>query len=143
MWDPEPSFQNDWYYTNQIVNTVDHEDIWQPLKSNIDFRMRDFRMRFADHVECNCIQNDGPLNPVNVENYYDATFQENKLAYLAEAARWGDKNLYDEFLAYRDNIINDNWFSNRMDEMITAYQNEDIYRWNSRSKFSNRPVKHK
>jgi len=122
VWDPEPSFKNDWYYTNQIVDTRDHEDIWQPLKNNADFRMR-----FADHVECNCVQADGPLNPNNASADYDAMFQQNKLAYLAEAARWANKNLYNEFLDYRDDIINTNWFFDRTNELITTYKNNNLY----------------
>jgi len=105
VWDPEPSFENDWYYTDIIVDTKDHEDIWQPLKSNADFRMR-----FADNTQCNCMEADGTLNPNNVVTKYDDLFQQHKLAYLAEAARWADKTLYNEFLNYRDNLINGNWF---------------------------------
>ena len=122
VWDPEPSLKNDWYYTDKIVDTRDHEDIWQPLKNNADFRMR-----FADHVECNCIQTDGPLNPNNAEAYYDETFQQNKLAYLAEAARWADKNLYNEFLNYRDDIINTNWFFDRAQTLVNSYKSNDLY----------------
>lgn len=122
VWDVEPSLKNDWYYTDQIVDTRDHESIWQPLKSNIDFRMR-----VADHFECNCEEPDGPLNPVNAEAYYDELFQATKLAYLAESARWADKALYDEFLAYRDDLISTNWFSTRLASMKSEYENEDLY----------------
>jgi len=122
MWDPEPSFKSDWYYTNYIVDTRFFEDIWQPLKSNADFRMR-----FADHTQCNCIEADGPINPNNAATYYDEVFQQNKLAYLAEAARWADKNLYNEFLNYRDDILNTNWFFDRSNSMIQEYKNNNIY----------------
>jgi len=122
MWDPEPSFENDWYYTDIIVDTRSHEDIWQPLKG-----FNDFRVRVGDRMECNCEEAKGPLNPTNFEAYYDEIFQRHKLAYLAEAARWANKTLYDDFLDYRDNIINSNWFFSRKDEMKTAYKGEDLY----------------
>ena len=122
IWDVEPSLKNDWYYTDQIVNTVDHESIWQPLKANLDFRMR-----VSDHFECNCEEPDGPLNPTNAEAYYDELFQANKLAYLAETARWANKTLYDEFLDYRDDLISTSWFSNRMASMKSAYESENLY----------------
>lgn len=122
IWDVEPSLKNDWYYTNLLVNTRDHESIWQPLKNNIDFRMR-----VADHFECNCEESDGPLNPTNAEAYYDELFQANKLAYLAETARWANKTLYDEFLNYRDDLLNTNWFGTRLSAMKTAYEDEDLY----------------
>lgn len=122
MWDPEPSFKNDWYYTDYPVETRFFKDIWEPLNANVDFRMR-----HADHTQCNCIEADGPINPNNATSYYDEKFQQYKLAYLAEAARWADKTLYEEFLAYRDDLINTNWFYDRSTLMINAYKTENIY----------------
>jgi len=122
MWDPEPSFNNDWYYTNWIGDTRFFKAVWNPLKVN-----EDFRMRFADHAQCNCVEADGTLNPSNAETYYDMVFQQNKLPYLAEAARWADKSLYVEFLNYRDDLINSGWFFNRADTLIETYINTDLY----------------
>jgi len=122
IWDVEPSFDNDWYFTDFLVDTRSHEDIWQPLKAH-----EDFRMRVADHFECNCEEDAGDLNPTNFEAYYDQVFQENKLAYLAETARWGNRVLYEDFLDYRDHLINSGWFFNRKNDMKQAYENEDLY----------------
>jgi hypothetical protein len=122
MWDPEPSLYNDWYYTDFLVDTRSHEDIWQPLKAHDDFRVR-----VGDQMECNCEEADGPLNPTNFEAYYDEVFQQHKLAYLAEAARWGDKDLYNEFLGYRDDLLNTGWFYDRKDDMKDAYEAENLY----------------
>ncbi len=122
MWDPEPSLYNDWYYTDILVGTRDHNDIWNPLAANADFRMR-----VADHFECNCIEPDGPLNPANVESYYTEMFDAHSLAYLAECGRWADKTLYQAFLQYRDDLVSSGWFYNRMNALKTAYETNNLY----------------
>lgn len=122
MWDPEPSLKNDWYYTNQQVDTRDHEDIWQPLKAN-----QEFRVRFGDNVECQCMEDDGPLYAANLEQTYIDMFDANRLAYLMEAARWGNLTLYNEFTAYRDDIVSTGWFQTRLNTLIAGYKNHDLY----------------
>ncbi len=123
IWDIEPSFDNDWYYTNNYPSTsIYYEDMWEPLIANSDFRRR-----FADHFQCNCIEPDGALHPANAEQYYTEIFDAHSLAYLAECARWAD-DLYDDFLQYRQDLVSSGWFYNRFnllkDSYLNAYMNQ-------------------
>ncbi|MEL6652294.1 MAG: chitobiase/beta-hexosaminidase C-terminal domain-containing protein [Bacteroidota bacterium] len=120
VWDVEPSLKSDWYYTNHIVNTRDYNNIWNPLKSNADFRIR-----VADHMACNCFEG-GALHPDSVAADYQTLFDKAGQAYMLEAARWRDKAIYDEFLDYRDSLML-TYFPTRTQTLINAYKNQNLY----------------
>lgn len=124
MWDPEPSlYSSTGYFTNVISGTTSYfQNIWNPLYNHLDFRVD-----FGDNLQCKCVEEDGPLYPANAEQHYLDIFDENSLAYLMEAAKWKSLSLYLDFLDYRDDLVSDSWFSNRISDMLNAQQNNELY----------------
>ncbi len=49
-----------------------------------------YKVRFGDHVQCACIEEDGPLYPENAVNHYTELEGSIDKATIAELARWGD-----------------------------------------------------
>jgi len=93
------------------------------------FDVEEYRTKFGDHLQCNCIEEDGVLNPANLVESYKLSEQKIHDAVLLEFARWADvRKSYFNFeticpsavdetlLKYETEII-----PNLLNEMLTIY----------------------
>lgn len=50
----------------------------------------EYKIKFGDHIQCHCVEEDGILNPKNLLESYKSTEQKIHDSGLLEFARWGD-----------------------------------------------------
>jgi len=50
----------------------------------------EYKIKYADHIQCNCVEQDGVLNPKNLAASYKAAEEKIHNATMLEFARWGN-----------------------------------------------------
>jgi len=110
VWDAEWAFN----YQGYQAWVVNKDNTPHPSGLHRDLVLYpEYKVRYGDRVQCNCIEADGPLNPANAIPHYLSLSASIDKAYLGELARWGDTrggatvDYNQHVIPFRDHIVND------------------------------------
>lgn len=88
MWDAEYILHNSPIYTAKVFNA---DEDFKPFQLDKKLRpVKRYKSAFADRVQCNCLEKDGPLHIDNLIKSYNKLEATINKASILELARWGD-----------------------------------------------------
>jgi len=76
----------------------------------------EYKIKFGDHIQCHCVEEDGVLNPQNFLESYKAAEKKIHNASLLEFARWGDVR--------KENLNSEPLCPSVIDETLQEYETE-------------------
>lgn len=134
IWDAELVLNNAGISNQVVLNAGNFLDQYKYHPIDLNQRLFDvpeYKIKFGDHIQCHCVEEDGVLNPANLIASYKTAEENINKAIMLEFARWADARKED--LSYEpicfdvvENTLQDyetTVFPDLLNEMLALYGN--------------------